>query len=111
MAFNQVLADRIENIFKERGVEVVQKKMFGGMAYLYKGKMTVGVMKENLTVRIISKKIDEHMDQPYTSPMNFTGKVMKEFAYVNEEGFKSDFELDKWVDLGLEHAKTKLKEI
>lgn len=43
--------------------------------------------------------------------MNFTGKGMKEFAYMTEEGFPLDFELNKWIDLGLEHGKTKLKEI
>jgi hypothetical protein len=42
---------------------------------------------------------------------NLWVRIMKEFAFENGEGFKSDFELNKWVDLGLEHTKIKLKEI
>ncbi len=111
MAFNPLIAERVENCLADRGLQLEQKKMFGGKAYLYKGKMTVGVLKDMITVRIVSEKMPDHMDKPYTSPMNFTGRVMKEFLYVKEEGFSSDFELNKWIDLVLEHARTKLKEI
>jgi len=106
-----LLKKRLEAIYTAKGIDVVPKKMFGGFCFLYKGKMTVGITGDKIVVRIISEKMDEIMAQPYSSPMDFTGKVMKEFVFISEDGFKSDFELEKWVDLAMEHAKTKLKEI
>ena len=43
--------------------------------------------------------------------MDFTGKPMKSFVYVNQKGYKSDKELKKWIDLSLTHAKSIKKNI
>ncbi len=110
MAFDTVLGQRLAFIFKEKGIEVTQKKMFGGLCFLYNGKMTVGIVREKLCARVVGEKMEEYMALEFTEPMAFTGKPMKEFIYVNEEGFKSDLELEKWIDLGVEHAKMKLNE-
>ncbi|MFK7757356.1 MAG: TfoX/Sxy family protein [Flavobacteriales bacterium] len=108
MAFNQLIADRISFLFHQRGVEVEAKKMFGGITFLFKTKMTVGVMKDQLTVRLLQPKMDKALEFPYVSTMKFTGKPLKEFILVDEEGFSSDFELEKWIDLGIEHAESKI---
>jgi len=109
MAFNQLIADRISFLFEQRRIDIVPKKMFGGITFLYETKMTVGVMKDQLTVRLLQPNMDECLKLPYVSTMKFTGKPLKEFILVNEIGFQSDFELEKWIDLGLEHAKSKLE--
>ncbi len=111
MAYNKVLEERLTHIFSLKDLDISSKKMFGGQAFLYKGKMTVGIIKEKLVVRIIESKIESIMKEPYASAMDFTGRKMKEFAYITEDGFKSDFDLEKWIDLGVEHARIKLKEI
>lgn len=112
MAYSEELAYRIAQsliLFKE---EFTHKKMFGGMAYLYKGKMTVGIIEDELCVRVIDEKCKLLLQNDvHTRAMNFTGKVMKEFLFVNEEGSKTEEQLMKWIALGLEHAKTKLKEV
>ena len=82
--------------------------MFGGVAFLYKGKMTVGVIKDELIVRVIGAKMDEVMKDPAVRPMDFTKRPMKEFIYVSRAGFETEEALQEWMELGLEHAKSKV---
>ena len=48
------------------------------------------------------------LQQDHVRPMDFTGKPMKEFIFVSPEGFKTEEQLQSWIELGLEHAKSKL---
>jgi len=82
--------------------------MFGGLSFLYQGKMTVGIVKEELAVRIIAEKLDIELNKTHVRPMDFTKRPMKEFAFVSQEGFKTETELLHYIELGLEHAKSKL---
>jgi TfoX/Sxy family transcriptional regulator of competence genes len=82
--------------------------MFGGLSFLYQGKMTVGIVKEDLAVRIISDKIDNELNKSFARLMDFTQRPMKEFVYVSAEGFKTEAQLRHYIELGLEHAKSKL---
>ncbi len=111
MAYDKVLEERLKSIFVTKELSVESKKMFGGQCFLYKGKMTVGIIKDRLVVRVIESKLGAILKEQYASPMDFTGRKMKEFAFISEEGFKSDFQLEQWIELGVEHAKTKLKEL
>ncbi len=115
MTFQQELENRIDaslTMFpKKISSNFSKKKMFGGIAYLFHGKMTVGIIKNNLMVRIISKKIDAFLKLDHVKPMDFTKKPMKEFVYVLPEGFTTEEELQNWIELGLEHAQNKLKSL
>lgn len=109
MAYNGELADRIREMLK--GDEnFTEKKMFGGLSFLYKKKMTVGIIEDSLATRVIEKKCADLLKKPYIAPMDFTGKPMKEFLFVGADGFETDEQLQQWIDLGVEHAKYKLKE-
>lgn len=114
MAYNEELAKRIQASFKyfpkEITEELIEKRMFGGLVFLYKNKMTIGIVKNDLMVRVISEKMDTIMQNESVRPMDFTKKQMKEFIYVSSKGFETEEELQNWIELGLEHAKTKLKE-
>ena len=110
MAYNLDLANRIEAALSLFPSDFTQKKMFGGVAFLYQGKMTVGAINDDLMVRIISEKIEAELEKDFVRPMDFTGKPMKEFAFVSEDGFQSEEQLQYWIELGLEHAKSKLNE-
>lgn len=83
--------------------------MFGGLAFLLKGKMTVGIIKDELVVRVLESKMDEVLKSANARPMDFTGKPMKEFVFIAPEGFKSEQQLHHFVSLGIEHATKKLK--
>lgn len=111
MDFNELIAKRIRTALTLYKEEFTEKKMFGGLSFLYKGKMTVGIVKDELAVRVINDKIDSVLKSEHVRPMDFTKKPMKEFVYVDTNGFKTEEELINFIELGLEHAKTKLNEI
>jgi TfoX/Sxy family transcriptional regulator of competence genes len=113
MAYNELLAKRIEASFsyfpKEMFSNMSQKKMFGGIVFLYKGKMTIGVMKNDLMVRVLNNLMEETMLNDHVRPMDFTKKPIKEFIYVSPDGFKTEEQLQHWIELGVAHAQNKLK--
>lgn len=113
MPYNEELQLRIRsclNLFpKEVHSAIEEKKMFGGIAFLYSGKMTVGIIKEQLVVRVISDKIEEVFKMKHVKPMDFTKKPIKEFIYVDPPGFKDESQLHYWISLGIEHAHEKLR--
>ncbi|MBT8393559.1 MAG: hypothetical protein HKO81_04865 [Flavobacteriaceae bacterium] len=108
MPFNEQLANRIREQVKLFPEDFEEKRMFGGLTFLYQGKMTVGIVKEDLAVRIIAEKMGLELAKDYVRPMDFTKKPMKEFVYVSQEGIKTEERLLHFIELGLEHAKSKL---
>lgn len=83
---------------------ITGKRMFGGFCILYKGKMSIGETKGRLMVRVVSEKMEEVMKNPHVRSMDFTGKPMKEFIFVSEEGYNTEERLQYWIELGIEHA-------
>lgn len=83
---------------------IEEKRMFGGTCFLYKGKMCVGETKGRLMVRVIDSKMEHVMKNPNVKPMDFTGKPMKEFIFVLDQGYTDEEKLQYWIELGIEHA-------
>lgn len=108
MAYNEETARRIQHLLELFPEDFTEKKMFGGIAFLYLGKMTVGVVKDELMVRVIGEKMEHVLSQKFVRPMDFTGKPMKEFVFVSSNGFATEEQMHQWIELGLEHAKSKL---
>ncbi|MDC6352742.1 TfoX/Sxy family protein [Zeaxanthinibacter sp. PT1] len=115
MAYDELLYKRIIAILEifpdsvSRHFKV--KNMFGGVAFLYKGKMTVGVVKKDLMVRVVPEKMPGILEETYIRAMDFTSKPMKEFIFVAPGGIENESELHRFVELGLEHARSKLNEV
>lgn len=107
MSFSPEIAFRIRSLLKSFPEDFEEKKMFGGLSFLYQGKMTVGIIKEELAVRVLSDKMEQALKNPYVRPMNFTKRPLKEFVFVSESGFHTEEQLSKWVELGVEHAKSR----
>jgi len=108
MAYDESLAMRIRSIAENMDQPFVEKKMFGGLSFLYKGKMTVGIIKDQLCARIIESDFPNLFDDTNVTPMNFTGKIMKDFVYVSQDGLQSDEDIKIWIERGLNHARSKL---
>ena len=107
MAFSAETAIRIQEALAGLNQSFEEKKMFGGLSFLYKGKMTVGIVREDLAVRIVEQTIESALKNPHVRPMDFTRKPMKEFVFVSPEGFETYEQLMHWIELGVEHAKSK----
>lgn len=105
MAFDEALADRIRDALAARA-EVSERKMFGGIAFMLAGNMAVGVIGEDLMVRLDPADAEKALGDPHTRPMDFTGKPMKNMVYVDPQGTASDEGLAAWVDAGADFASS-----
>lgn len=105
MAFDEALADRIRDVLVSRS-EVSERKMFGGIAFMVAGNMAVGVIGEDLMVRLDPADAEKALEEPHTRPMDFTGKPMKNMVYVDAEGTASDEDLASWVEAGADFASS-----
>lgn len=100
MAYDEGLAERIRGVLDERH-DVAEKKMFGGIAFMVRGHMCVGIVKDDLMVRVGPDEYHELVRQPHARPMDFTGRPMKGFVFVASDGIDSDQDLKRWVGHGL----------
>lgn len=105
MAYREEVAERIRDLLKRRR-GVTERKMFGGIAFLYNGHMYCGVNGEDLMLRLGNDESAKALTEPHTRPMDFTGKPLKSMVYVNPEGYDADDDLQAWVDRALQFAKT-----
>jgi len=105
MAYDEKLADRVREIIAVHHKKVTEKKMFGGLCFMVNDKMCVGVEKERLMVRLDPEKQDEVMEKEGAKPMDFTGKVMKGYVFVDIEALNTKKKLEYWMDLALEYNK------
>ena len=105
MAYNEVLANRTREIISLTHKNVEEKRMFGGLCFMVNNKMCVGVEKERLMVRFDPAKNDEVMEMEGCKPMDFTGKVMKGYVFVDIDALNTKKKLTWWVSLALEYNK------
>jgi TfoX/Sxy family transcriptional regulator of competence genes len=103
MAYDEELAERIRALAKSRR-GLTEKRMFGGLAILDKGKMACGVLGKELVVRVGPDRHGDALSKPHVRPMDFTGRAMKGFVYVSAEGLVSKKELTFWFEAGLAGA-------
>ena len=105
MAYDEKLAARVRKALAKR-TDLSEKKMFGGIAFMLRGKMCCGVLKRDLVVRIGADRYAEALARPHARPMNFTGRALKGFIYVGPRGYKTPKVLQRWVDQAVEFVMT-----
>lgn len=104
MAYNEHLAERIRRALSNRH-DVEEKKMFGGVCYLIKGKMAAGIVRDDLMIRVVPAKYEAARAKPHCREMDFTGKPLKGFLYVGAEGIDTERELEEWLQFGIEFVE------
>jgi len=105
MAYNEKLADRTREIIAQTHKITEEKKMFGGLCFMVNDKMCIGVEQERLMVRLDPLKYDEVIEKEGCKPMDFTGKVMKGFVFVDADTVKTKKQLEYWITLALDYNK------
>jgi len=98
MAFDEGVAERLRSIFAGHA-DIVEKQMFGGLAFMHAGNMCCGIIGDVLMARVGPTAYAEALKQPYVREMDFTGKAMKGFVYVDPAGFSEDDDLLRWIHL------------
>ena len=102
MPYSEILAARARKALG-RAPKLEAKKMMGGLTYMVKGKMCVGILNEDLMCRIDPEVHDAALKRKGCRGMDFTGKPMKGFVFVGPAGTKSDADLKSWVALALDY--------
>jgi len=102
MAYNEKLANRIrELLLNKRSVE--EKKMMGGLTFMVNNKMCVGILKDDLMARIDPEVYESALERRGCREMDFTGRPMKGFVFIDPEGTKSTKNLEFWIKLALDY--------
>ena len=71
---------------------------------MIRGHMSVGIVTDDLVVRVGPEIHDNLVRQPHARPMDFTGKPMNGFLYVASQGLEADADLERWVGHGVSYA-------
>ena len=106
MAYDEKLARRIRRMFTGRR-DVVERKMFGGLAFLCRGRMCCGIVGADLMVRVARDEFDRILRGRHVRPMDFTGRPLKGFVYVSPPGFRTAAALRGWLNRGKRAAGRK----
>jgi TfoX/Sxy family transcriptional regulator of competence genes len=102
MAYDKHLAGRVNRTLEILGIPYEAKFMMGGVCYLVDDKMCVGVVKEELMARIDPEGTGDALKKTGCRLMDFTGKTMKGFLFIDPEGTDMDADLEYWIRLALE---------
>ncbi len=103
MAFDQKLAERVrKRLGKRRGV--IEKQMFGGLAFVLNGNLCCGVHGRELIVRVAPAETDQALSQPHTHIFDLPGRPMKGWILVQPAGLTTDVALARWIQTGVKYA-------
>ena len=105
MAYDEGLAIRLRDLIGDEP-GLVEKRMFGGLAMLVYGNMAVGVHGEALIVRTHPGQQEQLLGEPGTRVFDLTGRPMKGWLLVDPAGCAEDEDLRRWVDRGVEYARS-----
>ncbi|MCT4624773.1 MAG: TfoX/Sxy family protein [Schleiferiaceae bacterium] len=101
MAFDEYLGERIAQNLNQRKVLFEEKKMFGGLAFMINGKMCVGIVKNEMMARIGPDAMDEALKMEGCRIMDFTGRPMKGYVFISQDGIDSEENLNYFIELAL----------
>jgi TfoX/Sxy family transcriptional regulator of competence genes len=96
MAYDEKLAERIRTILANRP-DVEERRMFGGIAFMVRGHMSVGLIGPTLMVRHEPADEEALLREPHARPMDFTGRPMRGFLYVDPPGTRTAAALRVWI--------------
>ena len=105
MAFDETLANRVRELISEREKKIEEKRMFGGLCFMVNNKMCVGVETNRMMVRFDPELTEEVMEKEGASPMDFTSKVMKGYAFVDLSALNTKKKLEYWINIALDYNK------
>ena len=106
MAYDEDLANRIRELLgPQKGVE--EKRMFGGLAFLINGNMSVAASgRGGLMVRVPPAQTEKLLARDHVEPMVMAGRDTRGWLRVSVDGVKTKRQLQSWVTRGIDYAKS-----
>jgi TfoX/Sxy family transcriptional regulator of competence genes len=105
MAYDEDLANRVREQLADEDA-LTEKAMFGGLAFMLRGNMAVGISGDELMVRLDKDEGDAALDEPHVRPFDMTGRPMRGWILVGAEGVSTDPQLERWVARGAAFARS-----
>jgi len=106
MAYDEDLANRIRELIADEAA-VTEKRMFGGLAFLVAGNMSVAASGQGgLLVRVDPEETEALLAKPHADPMVMRGREMAGWLRVSAEGLRTKRGLEPWVRRGVAYARS-----
>ncbi len=105
MAYSEELAQRIRDEIGEHPA-LVEKQMFGGIAFMVQGNMSVGVAGDELMVRVGKDNDEAALAERHVRPFDLSGRPMAGWVLVGAEGTAVNDDLAQWIDTGVTYAES-----
>jgi TfoX/Sxy family transcriptional regulator of competence genes len=96
MPYDEELAERVRDVLGPRD-RVVERKMFGGLAFMVGGHMTCGIVRDELMLRLGEEEAEKALERSHVRPMDFTGRPMRGMVFVESAGLEGRA-LRGWVE-------------
>lgn len=104
MAYSEALAHRVRQLTSSE-LELAELTMFGGLAYTLHGNMALGVLNDDLIVRVPRDQTELYLNRPGARDFDFTGRPMRGFVVVESKAIGDDNTLRAWVEIGLSTSR------
>jgi TfoX N-terminal domain len=104
MAYDESLADRVRDVLGDES-DVREQKMFGGLAFMVRGHMCVGLLGDELMVRVGPDRYGNALRRAGVREMDFTGRPMRGIVMVAPSALRGRA-LRAWVDRGRDFVAT-----
>ena len=108
MAFDQDLVLRVRRLLSE-APGFAERRMFGGICFLLNGRMSAGVLGDDLIVRVAPDEYEAALRAPGARPMDFTGRPMRGFLMVGPRGYKARADMSAWLARSVAVAQAAVK--
>jgi hypothetical protein len=105
VAYSEELAQRIRDEIGDHPA-LVEKQMFGGIAFMVQGNMSVGVAGDELMVRVGKENDEAALAESHVRPFDLSGRPMAGWVLVGAEGIAADADLSGWIDTGVTYAES-----
>ena len=109
MPYNPDLADRLRQVLQsldlKEGEELGETKMFGGLCFTLNRKMLLGIDNERMMVRMSDEDFARESEAGRALPMDFTGRPLRNFAFLRPGSYDSDSEVLEWAGMSAEFVR------
>ena len=103
MAYDEGLAQRVTEALADQP-DLIEKRMFGGVGFMFQGNMACGVLGEDLIVRVGPDGYEAALARPHAHVFDFSGRPMRGWVTVGPAGYEADDDLQTWLQQGVEFA-------
>jgi hypothetical protein len=106
MPYDEDLANRVRELIAAEA-DVVEQRMFGGLAFLVGGYMSVAISGQGgVLLRCEPAATDALLGKPHTGTFEMRGRAMQGWLRVHADGVRTKRQLDTWVKRGVGYARS-----